>query len=285
MDIKLWDCRVISVRLTGATVARPRPCEVDDCPPNDRDHCTHERRARTLMPDTKTESSAQSTARLTRTDLTNGIDDILASLESLTRGGGRVAGTGGTWSSERSIWPSAFRGHPGLVLLRRSLGCGKSSTPQQATAASRVPHRRTAHRRRPGYGSRGTASGRASTQPPTVGPPASSLPSAAQRSGVRAGAALRVPLFIESPSSEPTGSLPLRPPGGGAARPRSPEHRPTPVRCSPETLDIGARDSEKVTVFVDTAPTTPLGRHLVRVGVPATALVTTIELDVLSSHD
>jgi hypothetical protein len=155
MDIKLWDCRVISVRLTGATVARPQPCEVDDCPPNDRDHCTHERRARTLMPDTKTESSAQSTARLTRTDLTNGIDDILASLESLTRGGGRVAGTGGTWSSERSIWPSAFRGHPGLVLLRRSLGCGKSSTPQQATAASRVPHRRTAHRRRPGHGSRG----------------------------------------------------------------------------------------------------------------------------------
>jgi hypothetical protein len=35
MDIKLWDSRVISVRLTGATVATPQPCEADDCPPND----------------------------------------------------------------------------------------------------------------------------------------------------------------------------------------------------------------------------------------------------------
>jgi hypothetical protein len=32
-EIKLWDTRVISVRLTGATVATPQPCEADDCPP------------------------------------------------------------------------------------------------------------------------------------------------------------------------------------------------------------------------------------------------------------
>jgi hypothetical protein len=48
------------------------------------------------MPDTKTESSAEQTASLMRTDLTNGIDDILASLQSVTRGGGRVAVTGGS---------------------------------------------------------------------------------------------------------------------------------------------------------------------------------------------
>jgi hypothetical protein len=34
-DIHLWDSRVISVRLTGATVATPQPCEADDCPPGD----------------------------------------------------------------------------------------------------------------------------------------------------------------------------------------------------------------------------------------------------------
>lgn len=35
MDINLWDNRVISVRLTGATVATPQPCEPEGCPPND----------------------------------------------------------------------------------------------------------------------------------------------------------------------------------------------------------------------------------------------------------
>jgi len=47
------------------------------------------------MPDTTTESSAEHQARLMRTDLTNGIDDILAALQSVTRSGGRVAVTGG----------------------------------------------------------------------------------------------------------------------------------------------------------------------------------------------
>jgi len=35
MDINLWDSRVISVRLTGATVATPQPCEDKGCPPAD----------------------------------------------------------------------------------------------------------------------------------------------------------------------------------------------------------------------------------------------------------
>jgi len=33
LEIKLWDSKVISVRLTGATVATPQPCESTDCPP------------------------------------------------------------------------------------------------------------------------------------------------------------------------------------------------------------------------------------------------------------
>jgi hypothetical protein len=48
------------------------------------------------MTETKTASSAEDQARLMRTDLTNGIDDILASLHSVTRAGGRVVVTGGS---------------------------------------------------------------------------------------------------------------------------------------------------------------------------------------------
>ena len=57
---------------------------------------------------------------------------------------------------------------------------------------------------------------------------------------------------------------------------------PAQVRCNPETLEIGARDFEKLTVFVDTEPATTPGRHRVRLGVPETAFVTTIEFDVLA---
>jgi hypothetical protein len=46
------------------------------------------------MPDTKTESAADQ-VRLMRTDLTNGLDDLLASLQAVTRGGGRLAVSGG----------------------------------------------------------------------------------------------------------------------------------------------------------------------------------------------
>lgn len=35
MDINLGNSKVISVRLTGATVATPQPCEAENCPPND----------------------------------------------------------------------------------------------------------------------------------------------------------------------------------------------------------------------------------------------------------
>lgn len=35
MEIELWDRRMVSVRLTGATVASPQPCPTEGCPPGD----------------------------------------------------------------------------------------------------------------------------------------------------------------------------------------------------------------------------------------------------------
>jgi hypothetical protein len=125
---------------------------------------------------------------------------------------------------------------------------------------------------------------RATTQPPTVGRPSSSGPTR-ELPAVRAGDTLRVPLFIENPSPEPTGSLQFGPFESVPPSPAAPSISLAQVRCSPESLDIGPRDFEKVTVFVDTAPTTALGRHLVRVGVPGTAFVTSIEFDVLPPRD
>lgn len=35
LEINLWNSKVISVRLTGATVATPQPCDTEGCPPVD----------------------------------------------------------------------------------------------------------------------------------------------------------------------------------------------------------------------------------------------------------
>jgi hypothetical protein len=124
----------------------------------------------------------------------------------------------------------------------------------------------------------------ASTQPRVMSRTVTSNPRAA-KPGVQAGDTLRMPLFIENPSAEPTGPLRFGALEAVPPVPGTPAIAHTQVRCSPETLDIGARDFEKLTVFVDTELTTPLGRHLVRVGVPGTAFVTTIEFDVLVARD
>jgi len=47
------------------------------------------------MPDTKTETSTENQVRLMQRDLTNGLDDLIASLQAVTRGGGRLAVSGG----------------------------------------------------------------------------------------------------------------------------------------------------------------------------------------------
>ena len=123
---------------------------------------------------------------------------------------------------------------------------------------------------------------RASTQAPVTPGQAAADPRSAGRPAVRAGDTLRMPLFIENPSAEPSGPLRF-----GALDADSPAGTgrplvPAQVRCNPETLEIGARDFEKLTVFVDTEPATTPGRHRVRLGVPETAFVTTIEFDVLA---
>ena len=47
------------------------------------------------MPDTVRETPAERQVQFMRTDIANGLDDILASLQAVTRGGGRLAVTGG----------------------------------------------------------------------------------------------------------------------------------------------------------------------------------------------
>jgi hypothetical protein len=124
---------------------------------------------------------------------------------------------------------------------------------------------------------------RVRTQPPAGTPgqePGDQRP--ASRPGVRAGDTLRMPLFIENPSNGATGLMHF-----GAIDVVSPEGTGRPlgiaqVRCDPEILKIAARDFEKLTVFVDTDPTTVPGHHRVRVGVPDTAFITTVEFDVVT---
>jgi hypothetical protein len=122
---------------------------------------------------------------------------------------------------------------------------------------------------------------RASTLPPaTPGAPPTPAPSARPR--VRAGDTLRLPLFIENPSSEPTGPLVFRALEAAAGVGEgAPTLALSQVRCEPDPLEIAARDFEKLTIFVDTAPSTPGGSHRVQVGVPGTTFVTSVEFDVL----
>lgn len=124
---------------------------------------------------------------------------------------------------------------------------------------------------------------RASTGPPVTSSQVAADPRPASSPGVRAGDTLRMPLFIENPSTEPTGPLrfgALEAASLGSAGDRALEL--SAVRCAPETLEIGARDFEKLTVFVDTNASTPVGRHRVQIGVPETAFATTVEFEVLA---
>lgn len=124
---------------------------------------------------------------------------------------------------------------------------------------------------------------RATTQPPVVPGQTASHRPADLRPEVHAGDTLRMPLFIENPSADPTGPLPFT-----ALDAESPESaggcplKLAQVRCDPKILEIGARDFEKLTIFVDTEPTTLIGRHRIQIGVPGTAFVTTVEFDVLA---
>ncbi len=124
---------------------------------------------------------------------------------------------------------------------------------------------------------------RASTRPPAApGSPTPPAPSPPARPRVRAGDTLRLPLFIENPSAEPTGPLAFRALEAAAvAGPGGSTLALGQVRCEPDPLEIAARDFEKLTIFVDTAPSTPAGAHRVQVGVPGTAFVTSVEFDVL----
>ena len=47
------------------------------------------------MADTKTESPAEEQVLLMRADITRGLDDVIEALQSVTRGGGRLAESGG----------------------------------------------------------------------------------------------------------------------------------------------------------------------------------------------
>jgi hypothetical protein len=127
---------------------------------------------------------------------------------------------------------------------------------------------------------------RATTQPPAAPGQKVSEGRAAPRPQVHAGDTLRMPLFIENPSAGPTG--PLQFGALDAVFPDSTGGRPLgldQVRCAPKILEIGARDFEKLTVFVNTEPTTPIGRHRVQLGVPGTTFVTTIEFDVIAKQN
>ncbi len=98
---------------------------------------------------------------------------------------------------------------------------------------------------------------------------------------VQAGGTLRMPLVIENPSPESTGPLEFTPlsvtgPDGSGAL------RPAQIRCVPRPLVIAGRDFEKLTVLIDTAVDTPLGRHRVSVGAEHTPFATVVEFDVVS---
>jgi hypothetical protein len=102
------------------------------------------------------------------------------------------------------------------------------------------------------------------------------------RPAVQAGTMLRMPLFIENPTGEPTGPLTFavgstRGPAASGGVGLEFDH----IHCEPATLEIAGHDFEKLTVFVRTSATTPLGTHSVSVGVPGTVFQTTVEFDVV----
>jgi hypothetical protein len=98
---------------------------------------------------------------------------------------------------------------------------------------------------------------------------------------VSAGGTLRMPLFIENPSPEPTGELEFV--ALSAVGPDGSEGLTSArIRCIPHPLVIGARDFEKLTVLVDTMADTPRGRHRLSVGAEGTPFATVVEFDVVS---
>lgn len=98
---------------------------------------------------------------------------------------------------------------------------------------------------------------------------------------VRAGDTLRMPLFIENPSPEPTGPLRFQALGVTCLDPEGGLPLSlAQVRCNPDALHIDGKDFEKLTVYVDTDPATTSGRHRVQIGVPDSAFVTTVEFEV-----
>lgn len=128
----------------------------------------------------------------------------------------------------------------------------------------------------------GAATGGRGPAAPGGGPGAATRPS---RPAVYPGDTLRVPLFIENPSDDDTGPLTFT--VLEATSPPSADGDPIEqgrVRCIPGTLSIAAHDFEKLTVLVETTPTTRTGPHRLKIGVADTPFVTTIDLDVLPSR-
>jgi hypothetical protein len=102
---------------------------------------------------------------------------------------------------------------------------------------------------------------------------------------VHAGGTLRIPLSIENPSDQPLAAMTfvtkeIRHRLDGAGDPLS----AAAVRFSPQTLTIGPKDFEKLTVYVDTTATAAPGIYVVRIGVVSGDFETEVGFAVLPAQ-
>jgi len=114
---------------------------------------------------------------------------------------------------------------------------------------------------------------------PTAGTSAPAAAATTSRPTVAAGSTLRVPLSIENPGPQSTGPLDLQCLRVDAQSATSGQRiGVSNVRLEPQVLTIAPRDFEKLTVFVDTPPTTAPGTYLAVVG--TATFQTAVEFDV-----
>ncbi len=112
--------------------------------------------------------------------------------------------------------------------------------------------------------------------------PAATGATATAHPQVHAGATLRIPLSIENPLDQPMNQLIFEVAGMKALQSSPGEVMGmSAVRLEPATLSIAPRDFEKLTVFVETTPTTATGFYELALKAAAAGLETAVRFEVV----
>lgn len=118
-----------------------------------------------------------------------------------------------------------------------------------------------------------------------VSPKAATAAGAVSHPQVHTGATLRIPLSIENPAEQPMNQLVFEVAGIRALQSSPGEVLgKSAVRLEPSTLSIAPRDFEKLTVFVETSPTTATGFYELSLKAAEAGLETAVRFEVVPAN-